>query len=75
MAAAQASCFSMALSSVLDKMGTHPETMSVSTLCTLDEVDGEFKIVSIDVDVQGRVPVWTKKASRASWSRRTRSAR
>lgn len=55
-AAAQASCFSMALSSVLEKMGTYPETMNVSTLCTLDEVDGNFRIVSIDVDIQGRVP-------------------
>lgn len=56
MAAAQASCFSMALSSVLEEAGTPPETMNVSTLCALDEVDGRFRIVSIDVDVQGRVP-------------------
>ena len=56
MAAAQASCFSMALSSVLEEAGTPPETMNVSTTCTLDEVDGRFRITTIDVDIQGRVP-------------------
>ncbi len=56
MAAAQASCFSMALSSVLEEDGTPPEKMNISTLCTLDEVDGKFRITAIDLDVRGRVP-------------------
>lgn len=56
MAAAQASCFSMALSSVLEEAGSTPETMNVRKRCTLDEVNGAFKITRMEVEVQGRVP-------------------
>lgn len=51
MAAAQASCFSMALSSVLEEAGSIPETMNVRARCTLDEVNGAFKITRMEVEV------------------------
>ncbi|MGB3634405.1 MAG: OsmC family peroxiredoxin [Rubrobacteraceae bacterium] len=57
LAAAQASCYSMALSSVLGEQGTTPERMNVSTVCTLDEVEeGRFRITAIELDVRGSVP-------------------
>lgn len=56
-AAAQASCYSMALSSVLAEAGTTPEKMSVITVCTLDEVgEGKFRITAIELEVRGRAP-------------------
>ena len=57
LASAQASCYSMALSSVLGETHTTPESMNVSTVCTLDEVEeGRFRITTIKLEVHGRVP-------------------
>ncbi|CAN5666756.1 OsmC family protein [soil metagenome] len=57
LAAAQASCYSMALSSVLGENGATPERMTVSTVCTLDEVEeGRFRITAIELEVRGSVP-------------------
>ncbi|MGB3683641.1 MAG: OsmC family peroxiredoxin [Rubrobacteraceae bacterium] len=56
MAAAQASCFSMALSSVLEDMRKTPEEMGVSTSCILDETDEGFKITAMNVEVRGQIP-------------------
>jgi osmotically inducible protein OsmC len=55
-AAAHASCFSMALAHNLNQEGKPPERLSVSALCTLDRVDGSWTIVSMDLEVRGRVP-------------------
>ena len=55
-AAAHASCFSMALSHGLAQAGTPPERLSVSAVCSLDKANGGFKITSMDIDVRGRVP-------------------
>lgn len=55
-AAAHASCYAMALSIVLNGRGTPSERLRVSAECTLDEVDEGFRITTIDLDVQGRVP-------------------
>ena len=54
MAASHASCYAMALSLVLEKRGTPPEGLHVGAVCTLDEVDGAFRITTIDLDVRGR---------------------
>jgi osmotically inducible protein OsmC len=53
-AAAQGSCFAMALSNVLDEGGTPPERLEISAVCTFD-VD-EVKVSSVDLDIRGRVP-------------------
>jgi osmotically inducible protein OsmC len=53
-AAAQGSCFAMALSNVLDKGGTPPERLEISVVCTFD-VD-EVKVSSVELDIRGRVP-------------------
>jgi osmotically inducible protein OsmC len=55
-AAAHASCFSMALSNNLNKEGHPPERLEVSAVCTADRVDGAWTIVSMDLQVRGRVP-------------------
>ena len=53
-AAAQGSCFAMALSNVLDEGGTPPERLEISAVCTFD-VD-EVQVSSVDLDIRGRVP-------------------
>ncbi|MBX5468764.1 MAG: OsmC family protein [Thermoleophilaceae bacterium] len=55
-AAAHASCLSMALSNILTKGGNEPERLQVQATCTIDAVDGGFKITTIRLDVRGRVP-------------------
>ncbi len=55
-AAAHASCFSMALSHELGQAGNAPERLDVSATVTLDEVDGGPKVVSSKLTVRGRVP-------------------
>lgn len=52
-AAAHASCFSMALSHELAQAGNPPERLSVSAACTI--VPGEG-ITTMKLDVTGRVP-------------------
>jgi osmotically inducible protein OsmC len=55
-AAAHASCFAMALSLILGEAHTPPERVTVSTECTLDEVDGAPKITTVALSVRARVP-------------------
>jgi lipoyl-dependent peroxiredoxin len=55
-AAAHASCFSMALSLVLDEAGTPPEQLTVGATCALEQRHDGFKITSVDLDVAGHVP-------------------
>ncbi len=62
LASAQASCYSMALSSVLAEARVTPESVNVSTVCTLDEVEeGKFRITAIDLEVRGRIPSLSAK--------------
>ena len=56
LAAAQAGCFSMALSLVLADAGTPPEELTVKATCALERVPTGFTITTIVLDVQGRVP-------------------
>ena len=55
-AAAHASCFSMALALVLGKNQTPPERLTVTAACTLDEVDGAPRITTVELTVRARVP-------------------
>ncbi len=55
-AAAHASCFSMALSAGLGRAGTPPTRLDVECAVTFDRVEGAFKVVSSHLRVTGRVP-------------------
>jgi lipoyl-dependent peroxiredoxin len=55
-AAAHASCFSMALSNMLAQAGTPPESVETQAVVTLRPVDGTPTIVSIALTTVGRVP-------------------
>jgi lipoyl-dependent peroxiredoxin len=55
-AAAHASCFSMALSNILAQAGTPPESVRTDATVTLRLVDGAPTITRIDLIAVGRVP-------------------
>jgi lipoyl-dependent peroxiredoxin len=55
-AAAHATCFTMALGSVLARERMPPESLDCEAVCSLDETDGQRRIVSIVLNVRGRVP-------------------
>jgi osmotically inducible protein OsmC len=56
LAAAHASCFSMALSAGLGKAGTPPERLEVTCAVTFDQVGGGWKVTSSALEVKGKVP-------------------
>jgi osmotically inducible protein OsmC len=56
LAAAHASCFSMAFSGRLAKAGTPPEHLHVEAEVTFDKVDDAWKVVSSRLIVLGTVP-------------------
>ncbi len=55
-AAAHASCFSMALAHGLTEAGNPPEHLEVSAKVTLDEREGAPTVTTSDLTVSGRVP-------------------
>jgi osmotically inducible protein OsmC len=55
-AAAHASCFSMAVSNVFAKEGHTPESMRVQSTVTLDKVNDKTTVTGVQVRVSGRVP-------------------
>lgn len=55
-AAALASCFSMALSGDLSRAGNTPESVSATAVSTFDRVDGKPTLTKIDLTVKGKVP-------------------
>src|SRR5436853_5907638 len=55
-AAAHAACYAMAFSHTLAQAGTPPEQLSVTATCALDLGAGGLKIVSMNLDVHGKVP-------------------
>ncbi|HLY47826.1 MAG TPA: OsmC family peroxiredoxin [Solirubrobacteraceae bacterium] len=55
-AAAHASCFSMALSHELTEAGHAPEVLDVSAEVTLDQRDGAPTVTTSELTVTGRVP-------------------
>jgi lipoyl-dependent peroxiredoxin len=56
LAAAHASCYSMALSGDLTKAGFPPENLDVTSEVTFDRVDGKWTVISSRLAVRGRVP-------------------
>jgi lipoyl-dependent peroxiredoxin len=55
-AAANATCFSMALSAALGKAGTPPDSLDVTATCALDRINGKLKVTTMNLSVIGRVP-------------------
>ncbi len=55
-AAAHASCYSMALSARLGRAGTPPQKLEVSATVTFDQVEGGWRVVSSALKVNGIMP-------------------
>lgn len=55
-AAAHASCLSMALAAGLDKAGTPATRIATDAACTLEKGEAGFRITQIALTVRGRVP-------------------
>jgi osmotically inducible protein OsmC len=64
LAAAHASCFSMAFASDLAKAGSPPQSLDVSAEVSADRVDGKWTVVSSKLTVRGRVPGLDEKRFR-----------
>lgn len=56
LAAAHASCFSMALSHELAQAGHPPTSVSTTAACTVEKVDGGFSITGIKLTSTATVP-------------------
>jgi lipoyl-dependent peroxiredoxin len=56
LAAAHASCFSMAISNNLAKAGTPPTRISVTVEITADKTDSGWTVQKADITVRGVVP-------------------
>jgi osmotically inducible protein OsmC len=56
LAAAEAACYSMALSGALEKNGTPPTRVSTSAECTVEKVDAAFQITRMKLNVDAAVP-------------------
>jgi lipoyl-dependent peroxiredoxin len=56
LAAAQAACFSMALSAGLGRVQKPPERLDVSATATFDKVGDGWKVTRMDITVTGKVP-------------------
>ncbi|MDQ3930002.1 MAG: OsmC family peroxiredoxin [Chloroflexota bacterium] len=65
-AAAEAACFSMALSNDLAKQGNTAERISVAATCTLDRIEGKLTVTTMDLEVTGRVPGIDQEAFQAA---------
>lgn len=56
LAAAEAACFSMALSGDLEKNGTTATKVETSAACTVERVDGKMTVTKIALTVKATVP-------------------
>ena len=56
LAAADAACFSMALSLALTEAGMKPERIETKAACTIEKVGDGFKITRMKLDCVARVP-------------------
>jgi osmotically inducible protein OsmC len=56
LAGAHASCYAMALSLLLTRDGTPPESLDVKASCSLEEDGDWYTIRSMELDVRGSVP-------------------
>jgi osmotically inducible protein OsmC len=55
-AAAHAGCFAMALSAFLGKAGFSPKRISTKANVTLEQVNGNWTITTIDLDLEAQIP-------------------
>jgi osmotically inducible protein OsmC len=62
LAAAEAACYTMALSNALEGAGTPAKRIESSAACTIDRVGEGFKITSMKVTVRATVPGATADA-------------
>jgi osmotically inducible protein OsmC len=56
LAAANAACYSMALSGALERNGTPPTRVETKASCTMEKVGEQFAITSMRLDVSATVP-------------------
>lgn len=56
LAAAEAACYSMALSAALEKNGTPATSVETKAACTIEKVGEGFTITTMALDVQASVP-------------------
>ena len=56
LAAAEAACFSMALSGGLEKNGTPPARVETRAACTVEKMGEGFKITTMKLEVLAQVP-------------------
>lgn len=56
LAAAEAACYSMALSAGLEKNGTPPTSVETKAACTIEKVGEGFSITKMALDVHAVVP-------------------
>jgi osmotically inducible protein OsmC len=62
--AAHAGCFSMALSLVLEQAGYKPERIDTTARVSIDKVPEGFKITTIELETEARVPGIDEKTFR-----------
>ncbi len=55
-AAAHAGCFNMALSFQLGGAGFTPEELKTQAVVSMENIDGHFKIMGIELQLTGKVP-------------------
>jgi osmotically inducible protein OsmC len=66
-AAAHAGCFTMALSATLGKAGFTPERLSTQASLDLEQVEGNWTITTIHLELSGKVPgISAEKFSQAA---------
>jgi osmotically inducible protein OsmC len=56
LAAAEAACYSMALSGALEKNGTPPTSVETTSRCTVEKVNDAWTITKIQLDVRVKAP-------------------
>ena len=56
LAAAEAACYSMALSGALENNGTPPTRVATSAECTVEKTDAGFTITRMNLNVDAAVP-------------------
>jgi osmotically inducible protein OsmC len=61
LAAAEAACFSMALSGGLERAGHRPERVETRAACTIERQGEGFQITSMRLAVRARVPGMSKE--------------
>jgi osmotically inducible protein OsmC len=56
LAAAEAACFSMALSAGLERAGAPPTSVDTTAHCTIEKVGDGFKVTKMRLEVRANVP-------------------